>query len=97
MRRRPPESTRTDTLFPYTTLFRSPCRHALVGRAVDMLAVEAGVADGADEDGVAFPFRHGRETRLGVALRVGGRLRRLLCLRSAAVACRQRQIGRAHV
>src|SRR3546814_10785833 len=33
MRRRPPISTRTDTLFPYTTLFRSPCpasrRHAL--------------------------------------------------------------------
>src|SRR3546814_8400854 len=25
MRRRPPRSTRTDTLFPYTTLFRSPC------------------------------------------------------------------------
>src|SRR6056297_2445870 len=31
MRRRPPRSTRTDTLFPYTTLFRSPrsSRHAL--------------------------------------------------------------------
>src|SRR3546814_17708714 len=27
MRRRPPRSTRTDTLFPYTTLFRSPDRH----------------------------------------------------------------------
>src|SRR3546814_12257172 len=26
MRRRPPRSTRTDTLFPYTTLFRSPTR-----------------------------------------------------------------------
>src|SRR3546814_15140741 len=26
MRRRPPRSTRTDTLFPYTTLFRSRCR-----------------------------------------------------------------------
>src|SRR3546814_17246309 len=26
MRRRPPKSTRTDTLFPYTTLFRSPLR-----------------------------------------------------------------------
>src|SRR3546814_17164684 len=26
MKRRPPESTRTDTLFPYTTLFRSPLR-----------------------------------------------------------------------
>src|SRR3546814_9988855 len=25
MNRRPPESTRTDTLFPSTTLFRSPC------------------------------------------------------------------------
>src|SRR3546814_10518806 len=25
MIRRPPRSTRTDTLFPYTTLFRSPC------------------------------------------------------------------------
>src|SRR3546814_14899074 len=26
MIRRPPRSTRTDTLFPYTTLFRSECR-----------------------------------------------------------------------
>src|SRR3546814_19388597 len=26
MTRRPPRSTRTDTLFPYTTLFRSPAR-----------------------------------------------------------------------
>src|SRR3546814_2619067 len=26
MIRRPPRSTRTDTLFPYTTLFRSPLR-----------------------------------------------------------------------
>src|SRR3546814_11254407 len=26
MLRRPPRSTRTDTLFPYTTLFRSPLR-----------------------------------------------------------------------
>src|SRR3546814_16009487 len=29
MIRRPPRSTRTDTLFPYTTLFRSPCRSAM--------------------------------------------------------------------
>src|SRR3546814_18089042 len=28
---RPPRSTRTDTLFPYTTLFRS-CSHARTGR-----------------------------------------------------------------
>src|SRR3546814_10041972 len=28
--RRPPRSTRTDTLFPYTTLFRSVGRHAVI-------------------------------------------------------------------
>src|SRR3546814_2274832 len=33
MRRRPPRSTRTDTLFPYTTLFRSAkAAHRLAGR-----------------------------------------------------------------
>src|SRR3546814_14027004 len=32
MIRRPPRSTRTDTLFPYTTLFRSRLRHG--GRMV---------------------------------------------------------------
>src|SRR3546814_6183470 len=37
MRRRPPRSTRTDTLFPYTTLFRSresPHRHPRLSRRV---------------------------------------------------------------
>src|SRR3546814_4288151 len=32
MIRRPPRSTRTDTLFPYTTLFRSPVRAENVAR-----------------------------------------------------------------
>src|SRR3546814_19267258 len=32
MIRRPPRSTRTDTLFPYTTLFRSPPRPGNVGK-----------------------------------------------------------------
>src|SRR3546814_11924484 len=30
MIRRPPRSTRTDTLFPYTTLFRSTCRRRVL-------------------------------------------------------------------
>src|SRR3546814_11326785 len=30
MVRRPPRSTRTDTLFPYTTLFRSPAGYSIV-------------------------------------------------------------------
>src|SRR3546814_4188701 len=37
MIRRPPRSTRTDTLFPYTTLFRSQCRGVAAqgqGRAI---------------------------------------------------------------
>src|SRR3546814_6396621 len=36
MLRRPPRSTRTDTLFPYTTLFRSerPARRALLLRSL---------------------------------------------------------------
>src|SRR3546814_2476733 len=34
MRRRPPESTRTDTLFPYTTLFRSVVALRQLGCAV---------------------------------------------------------------
>src|SRR3546814_5039610 len=33
MIRRPPRSTRTDTLFPYTTLFRSICAPALAQHA----------------------------------------------------------------
>src|SRR3546814_12808016 len=32
MIRRPPRSTRTDTLFPYTTLFRSPEKAAVLFR-----------------------------------------------------------------
>src|SRR3546814_12399787 len=51
MRRRPPRSTRTDTLFPYTTLFRSQL--VLVGAAARAEAAERisdprhdGVADG---------------------------------------------------
>src|SRR3546814_1096962 len=35
MIRRPPRSTRTDTLFPYTTLFRSRVSIAAIGRHVD--------------------------------------------------------------
>src|SRR3546814_3488683 len=43
MIRRPPRSTRTDTLFPYTTLFRSP-DHACPGRKLAMGAMLGVVA-----------------------------------------------------
>src|SRR3546814_12184086 len=45
MTRRPPRSTRTDTLFPYTTLFRSQRVLADVGDvAGDLLLAQLGVA-----------------------------------------------------
>src|SRR3546814_13946355 len=55
MIRRPPRSTRTDTLFPYATLFRSPGEiNAKV--AVGGLVVEPGDIVVGDADGVvAFP------------------------------------------
>src|SRR3546814_4979024 len=40
MIRRPPRSTRTDTLFPYTTLFRSPFADDTAPRPYDGAAVE---------------------------------------------------------
>src|SRR3546814_15400513 len=54
MIRRPPRSTRTDTLFPYTTLFRSDT--ALRGR------VDA-VRDAVDKDLEALMAQHGGEHR----------------------------------
>src|SRR3546814_8005365 len=75
MRRRPPRSTRTDTLFPYTTLFRS-----LHGRTYDRdlliaacllhdvsKAVESEpMSDpGSADPGEAAP-RAGRSSRLGL-------------------------------
>src|SRR3546814_16157357 len=45
MRRRPPRSTRTDTLFPYTTLFRSRLQDALTAlREASERVREAGKA-----------------------------------------------------
>src|SRR3546814_13682471 len=41
MIRRPPRSTRTDTLFPYTTLFRSALDRLPDGRTLDEKTVKA--------------------------------------------------------
>src|SRR3546814_7601235 len=57
MIRRPPSSTRTDTLFPYTTLFRSDVdRHLGQAVHVGLAAAEVAALDGVVEepvDGVA--------------------------------------------
>src|SRR3546814_8248832 len=51
MTRRPPRATRTDTLFPYTTLFRARGRHDTAGR----LAVDR--RDHADAAGIGLHVR----------------------------------------
>src|SRR3546814_14678638 len=40
MIRRPPRSTRTDTLFPYTTLFRSPHHRFFAGGLQDVVVLD---------------------------------------------------------
>src|SRR3546814_9949730 len=60
MIRRPPRSTRTDTLFPYTTLFRSA--GAPQGDPEDLLGIERGQL-------------HGRRAQLARPGRTAGALR----------------------
>src|SRR3546814_3803071 len=70
MIRRPPRSTRTDTLFPYTTLFRSHGGHGLARlRRVDQGADDRGLLAGAverlldrDDIGVAGRLRSEEHT-----------------------------------
>src|SRR3546814_1250576 len=45
MIRRPPRSTRTDTLFPYTTLFRSVKRHLIDGIEVPIFEPAKTIVD----------------------------------------------------
>src|SRR3546814_11433572 len=64
MIRRPPRSTRTDTLFPYTTLFRSQVVDDVLG-ADARGAVGAGVAGEAD---FADVLEEGVEQRVAAAV-----------------------------
>src|SRR3546814_2270511 len=79
---RPPRSTRTDTLFPYTTLFRSRAARGLERRAArSSLAPRRGA--GAD-DRRARRLPGARPDRCAVrAARRGARARRRLLHRSA--------------
>src|SRR3546814_21194902 len=57
MIRRPPRSTRTDTLFPYTTLFRSLLGIALVSGGILLVALGRSIAvAGLIASGIAGPL-----------------------------------------
>src|SRR3546814_13766145 len=66
MIRRPPRSTRTDTLFPYTTLFRSDDLAGGVKAETRQPAEDAfriAIAEGGDE--IGFDRRAGEECLIG--------------------------------
>src|SRR3546814_1697302 len=85
MIRRPPRSTRTDTLFPYTTLFRSSRRRRTPGGAVHrgrrlsrhvLRRIHRAGGDRGDAGGAVLARRH--RIPLGHA-RPGARGRAALC------------------
>src|SRR3546814_8069107 len=74
MIRRPPRSTRTDTLFPYTTLFRSAAH--VVDRGFKPRLVGAGGLERAP--GFALVVERGEHEQLGRDERVATLLRQLV-------------------
>src|SRR3546814_9290823 len=62
MIRRPPRSTRTDTLFPYTTLFRSHMHRVrrAVNRWTHLLQIDLGRGKERQQAPAALPRRSGR-------------------------------------
>src|SRR3546814_20139348 len=74
MIRRPPRSTRTDTLFPYTTLFRS---RVVAGKSGMRLKTDTRLdADVVDANGYILAWRVGRQrlaTFVEISRRVDGR------------------------
>src|SRR3546814_7313807 len=111
MIRRPPRSTRTDTLFPDTTLFRSTARAVLrVNPDVDA-GTHAKISTGRKENKFGVPIDRapamfdrlaglpGLDLR-GVAIHLGSQLGDLAPLEAAYARIGDlvaEQIGRAHV
>src|SRR3546814_15164978 len=86
---RPPRSTRTDTLFPYTTLFRSLRLELGASRVADPVVLEAVRAQ-------HIPFaRAGRDVEIQPEM--PGQLHRGHADTAGRGVDQQRQIGRAHV
>src|SRR3546814_11911456 len=84
MIRRPPRSTRTDTLFPYTTLFRSLESVGYRYRGGHQAVADVGLKLGPGIVGLLGPNGAGKSTLMRV-------------LSTLARATSGREIGRAHV
>src|SRR3546814_20418425 len=67
MIRRPPRSTRTDTLFPYTTLFRSQAAGTILLGTI--VPIRYALVDGDENDAEAELLDGGRSLRIVDAVR----------------------------
>src|SRR3546814_12742505 len=106
MIRRPPRSTRTDTLFPYTTLFRSNAVQDRQHRALRHAAKRKRLRPGGDEEVAATrrrqpPAHFNSAKAIAVGLYRGPATSLPALGRQPAPVRNQRiaikQIGRAHV
>src|SRR3546814_2282880 len=85
MSRRPPKSTRTATLFPYTTLFRSLCRgNGIRDQAAPIFAILQRATGAVDRRGIDMD-----------ADRLLSRGRALRALEQAAIESGDRHVGRS--
>src|SRR3546814_4504098 len=108
MNRRPPRSTRTDTLFPYTTLFRS-LRQSARGEGAGQHGHDGEEPRTRSADRVAGPAAPARDRNQNLEGRVAvprppAMARPLARHRAQPIGCRawtaflhQPEIGRAHV
>src|SRR3546814_19573688 len=92
MIRRPPRSTRTDTLFPYTTLFRSPVPARQVPRAGDRLPLTTAHESVPMPDSPLLTTDHDAIRVITV-----NRPDKLNALNGATLDALHAEIGRAHV
>src|SRR3546814_4111129 len=107
MIRRPPRTTRTDTLFPYTTLFRSQrhleagerCAGAGLAAAQVLAAKERGVEMRTSTEVIELVIEDGQV--LGVVARDGAGTKRIRARLGVVLATGgydwKSEIGRAHV
>src|SRR3546814_16349158 len=96
MIRRPPRSTRTDTLFPYTTLFRSEDEEGWVGDATRALAgkVARSVREMIDGGTLASKGRPIRPEDVMILVKRRGELASLLVARLYAEGVPAAGVGR---
>src|SRR3546814_14564024 len=100
MRRRPPRSTRTDTLFPYTTLFRSPyfrLRDQRDGGMIRVAERALPLEHGSNfRDIGGYPAAGGKHVRWGMIFRSGW-TPLLNDADEQRIGALKLEIGRAHV